>query len=494
MLACGRPMTFAVVVGAAAVALAAEGPRAKAAAPSLGDRACVSSLRSAKGFANLGTPATDAPIDVAGPVWHRSGRTFTGVSAHRERGRVRLRVCSATTSEIAASGYGAEETRTRTLRAHGVPVVVGQGQRATAAAVADPWVAWSTRRAGREGFRIARRTIGGGRVESRAFQGRLLALALTRDGTAVVSTITGRVQRVYRWRPSGRTDALTASRRVRLDARGPIDAEPTGVRLWDPDTVWLVPPGHDPFSFGEDGPLDPGELVATRRATPCRAWSTAAGVTTTTRRLRAVLQTSDAWSRTVGFADGEWVTTGSKTTLEVCDRTSGAREIAFDAGYDTTNDDEAGLDRIRIVGDAVLGAGGFAQGYTGSGSSAGPIEAGFVRPATPGAAWREVSGRNLATPEAAAWTEGGSVWVSDAAGTRAVAAVPSGFLGLRLAPGVLTIVSGTGFGPSTTATGEQRIAIVPLRSGDAAGPDLRPTATNFGICSDQFASYCPDPR
>jgi hypothetical protein len=473
-----RPILFstAALLGLASAAAWAP-PVASAAAQPASSAACRSALNDTGSHRVLGTGT---------PVWRRAARTFVGVAGHSERGRYRLRVCTAAPSEVEQASRASDPQTTRTVQAEGRTITVERDGRVREVAVADPWITWTTTRPGQQGFRIARRTIDGKRSTSRQFRGSPYALVVTRDGTVVLSSREGNLQRVYRWTTSGTTKPLITPRSANFANNAPGDQGPVEVSLWDPDTIELTPPGHNaPPQM--NAALPSGSLVSTTKTKPCRNWGSAGegdGTPKTTRDLVATLTDSTAWSRTSEYVAGSgWQFVGWTSQLEICAPRTRARLLAVPAGYDTADSDSDGLTSVRIAGDAVLASGYSGGGYTGSGASGGPLEVGYVRPQSAGQSWTQVAGHNLATRAAAAWTQDASVWVSDAAGTRPIAALPPGFTGLRIVGGTLTIVS---------AVGEQRIPLAPLPA-DRTSAGLRNSAANFGICTDQFSNYCPDP-
>lgn len=472
----------AVLVAGLLAAGAALAPAAGAASPTVaGAAACRGALADARGHRLLAMGGAD---DVGErPVWLRRTRTFVGVVGHAERGRYRLRVCTAATSETDQAYETSGEPTMRTVRGECRTITVPRGRTVVGVAVADPWISWTTVVRGRDGFRVHRRTIDGDRPTARSFRGRPTVLATTRDGTTVLSTREGDLQRIHRWATTGRTTPVVRQRHVLTGDDAPADRAPLPLELWDPDTFAVMPPGHAALGTPTYEPLAPRALVRTARTRPCRSWAPAddpLGARHRTTGLSATLTASESWSRRMLFVD-EWTPASTVSRLEVCDG-DGRRLLAVPAGYDTHDDDNDGLSTVGIAGDVVLATSFFGQGYTGSGSTSGSGEIGFVRPAAPGRAWRRIGGRNLATRDAAAWTDDGSIWVSDAAGTRRVAPIPEGFRGLRLARRTLSVV---------TATGTTSHPVAPL-------PADRTTFTtasgaNFGVCSDQHSRACPDP-
>lgn len=344
---------------------------------------------------------------------------------------------------------------------------------------------------------------------------------MTRDGTAAVSTLHGGRQRIWRWSRAGSTTAMRPARAIPNVKRYWNYA--TVVTLWDPDSFLLSTSERERNLSREDtlAPLSSDRIVATSRYQPCRTWRKPVyderGQQRRAGALRVTLTSSAAWSyRAVIDEEGP----GSVERLEACDPESRMPVLAVDAGFIARDSGMTydALVSIATVGGAVFATGALGDGYTGSGSTSSPYAVGYVRR---DGRWVSV-GRHVATPGGAAWVFDNQVWALDALGTRPVAPVTEHFKGLRLrrdgtalelvsVPPAPTATAPTptspGPGPTAAAPVTTVVPLNPLPAGRAAFPDPeRPfspdtteladgtvAAANFGVCSDQHSSYCPDP-
>lgn len=420
-------------------------------------------------------------------VWTRRDRRFASVVARRVAGRFRLWTCTVTTAEL---------TRKRpALRTFGREIALRRGDRPVAAFVADRWISWVTTRPGRSGFVLRRQTLAGRRLSSRSLPGRLLELVMTRDGTVAVSSLAGNRQRITEWSSSRRAPTTLVSRRIANVKRH--WNETVAIELWDPDSFLLTTPTENRAPL--PNPVAAGRIRTTSRYRPCRTWplpDDAPRSADSPTDPRVTLTSTDSWSRRARFdIEGP----GSWTRMEACDAVSGTRTLAVNAGL-VSDDVDMAEDTLRgvvTVGGAIFAVGYASEGYTGSGSSSAPYDVGFVRRDD---GWVTVA-RHVATPGAAAWLADGQLWALDANGTRSLGPAPDGFRGFRLRRDgtALDVVAKT----ETTA-----ITLVPLPPGRSWFPspaqpfspmttklaDGTVAAANFGVCSDQHASYCPDPR
>lgn len=437
-------------------------------------------------------------VEDSPPVWQNRDRALMGVVVRQERGRYRLRVCTVAARELARK-------TAKTVRQTGKTVTLGKGDRPQRAAIANNWLTWvETPRRGR--FVIRRQTLNGAKRTIRTFRGEARAIAMTRNGSVAISTITGSSQRVWRWTVSGGTTTLLTPRTLNLTRAGE-PKNPTGLQLWDPDTFMLTRPEEAERQRIEIRDLT--QIKIEPGARPCSIWKgrSSDALDPSTQLIRstdlvAALTSSNAWSLRGQYSGEDWYySSPSVTRLEACDAGSGQRVLAAPAGYDTDlySVDNDGLGTIAIVGDGIFATGGAESGNTGSGASTDVYDAAYIRDPTNPQAWL-TSSQHVATPAAAAFVAAGQIWTIDAAGTRALRSIPDSFQGLRLsevAPPVLSIVSGSG---------SEQIPLDPLAGSLASFPPYLPvsptqttypdgskSATNFGVCSDQSARYCPDP-
>ncbi len=443
----------------------------------------------------MGDPSRS--LEASPPVWQNRDRALMGVVARRERGRYRLRVCT-----VAARELGAKTART--VRQTGATVSLGKDVRAVDAFVANDWLMWvEAPRAGR--FRVHRQTLGGKKRSSRTFRGQSRTVAMTRNGTIALSTLSGHTQHMWRWPVRGRTSPLAASRTLALSRAGE-PKNPTGLQLWDPDSFLLTPP--DTSTVSARTQTDPGRVTTEPGGTACTVWSgrTEPGETParTSRlsspQLVAALTDTNTWSLRGQYDGEDWYFRPSVTRLEACDPATGDRIMAVDAGYDTDDysTDYDAIESLAVVGDGIFATGQSASGETGSGATSSAYDLAYVRDPKNPRNWI-TSNQHVATRGAAAWVAADQVWVLDDAGVRPVIALPPDFKGLRLTDGAptLSIVA-------TSSTTRSPLAAVPPGS-SAFPPDASASpyaarlpngaigAANFGVCSDQFARYCGDP-
>lgn len=436
--------------------------------------------------------------DNSPPVWERRDRAFMGVVSRREKGRYRLRVCTVAAREL-------DGETAKTVRQTGSTITLPKGSAPFDAAVANQWITWlEAPRRGR--FVIRRQTLGGSKRSSRSYLGRPHSIAMTRNGTVAVSTITGQTQRIWRWPATGPTTPLAAPRTVRLTKSG-LARNPLRVQLWDPDSFVLTRPDQVARKRITVRDLDQVKTEPGGRA--CTVWKSRPrdGETDQTQlaagtSIVATLTNTNAWSLRGQFSGEDWgYSATSVRRLEACDPTSGNRVLAAPAGYDTEtySVDDDGLDRIAVVGAGIFATGSASSGNTGSGASTEVFDAAYVRNPVGASAWL-TSDRHVATRAAAAFLADGHIWTIDATGTRQLMPYPTDLTGLRLreANPVLSVVSTSStqdFPLTAVAATEsvfpQGLTLSPVES---ALPDGSKTAINFGVCSDQFAKYCEDPQ
>jgi hypothetical protein len=437
-------------------------------------------------------------VEDSPPVWQNRDRALMGVVVRRERGRYRLRVCTAAAREL-------ERRTAKTVRQTGTTVTLAAGARPQRAAIANNWLTWvEAPKRGR--FVVRRQTLNGAKRTSRTFRGEARALAMTRNGSVAISTVARRSQRIWRWTAFGATTTLLTPHTVNLTRAGELK-NPTGLQLWDPDTFMLTRPQE-----AERQRIDTRDLSQIKTepgARPCSIWKGRASDTLDpstqlirTADLVAALTSSNAWSLRGQYSGEDWFySSPSVTRLEACDARSGQRVLAAPAGYDTDlySVDNDGLGTIAIVGDGIFATGGAASGDTGSGASTDVYDAAYVRdPANP-SSWL-TSSQHVATPAAAAFVAAGQIWTIDPAGTQPLRPVPDNFKGLRLSeatPPILSVATGSGTEqipltavPADLASFPPSLPVSPTRT---TYPDGSKSATNFGVCSDQSARYCPDP-